>query len=82
MKTGGKIMTAGQFRDHKDIEKLIQQHNGYQILEQLRCPPSSTGNQQNGSHGYYSEARSCNTNCDLVGGSNKMTTFTQTIGTY
>jgi hypothetical protein len=33
-KIGGKIMTAGQLRDQlRDIEKLIQQHNGYQILK-------------------------------------------------
>jgi hypothetical protein len=38
-KTGDKIMTAGQLRDQEHIEKLIQQHNGYQILEQLRCSP-------------------------------------------
>jgi hypothetical protein len=44
-KTGGKIMTAGQLRDQGDIEKLIQQHNGYQILKQLRCSPPPIGNQ-------------------------------------
>jgi hypothetical protein len=32
-KTGGKRMTTGQLTDQGDTEKLIQQHNGYQILK-------------------------------------------------
>jgi hypothetical protein len=32
-KTGGKIMTAGQLRGQGDIEKLIQQQDGYQIIK-------------------------------------------------
>jgi hypothetical protein len=44
-KTGSKIMTVGQLRDQCDIEKLIQQHNGYQFLEQLCCSPPPIGNQ-------------------------------------
>jgi hypothetical protein len=44
-KAGGKMMTAGQLRDQGDIEKLIQQHNSHQILQQLRCSPPPIGNQ-------------------------------------
>jgi hypothetical protein len=44
-KTGGKMMTTGQLREQDDTEKLIQQHNGYQILKQLRCSPIPIGNQ-------------------------------------
>jgi hypothetical protein len=35
--TDGKTVTACRLRDQGDIEKLIQQHNGYQILKQLCC---------------------------------------------
>jgi hypothetical protein len=46
-KTGGKIITAGQLRDQANIKKVIQQHNGYQIVEQLRCSFPPTGNHHN-----------------------------------
>jgi hypothetical protein len=66
-KSGGKIMTAGQLRDQDDIEKLIQQHDGYQILGTVMLLSSPTGNQQHGSRGYESIAGFCNAICDLVG---------------
>jgi hypothetical protein len=47
-KTGGKIMATGLLRYQDDIEKLIQQHNGYQILKQLRCSPPPIDNQHKG----------------------------------
>jgi hypothetical protein len=48
-KTGGKLMTAGQLRGQDDIEKLIQQHYGYQIFQQLRCSPPLLGISPKGS---------------------------------
>jgi hypothetical protein len=39
-KTGGKSMAAGQLREKGGTETLIQHHNGYQILKQLRGSPS------------------------------------------
>jgi hypothetical protein len=47
--------------------KADRQHNGYLILEQLRCSPPPIGNWQKGSHGYDLTAASCNTIRDLVG---------------
>jgi hypothetical protein len=77
-KAGGKIMTAGQLRDQGDIEKLIQQHNGYKLLNNYFARfPYWESAKKDLDHGYDLTARSCNTICDLVSGL-EMNTFTQT----
>jgi hypothetical protein len=44
-KKSGKIMTTGRLRDLGDIEKPIQQHNGYYIFPTVTLLASPVGNQ-------------------------------------